>query len=109
MSEDIRVSVTRAGVASPIASHLPMQLDKLSVAEAASYQGSDPHFTYRAITTMLPMNDPQLILFRDHMVDEVTNDAITGDPRTYLIVGEPQMHTVTGQWEWVCTRMRGKK
>ena len=84
-----------------------MQLDKLSAAEAVTYQGADPHFTYRAITTMLPMNDPQLVLFRDHMVDQVTNDAITGAPRTYLIVGEPQMHTIDGHWEFIVTRMRG--
>ena len=84
-----------------------MQLDKLSAAESITYQGSDPHFTYRAITTMLPMNNPQLVLFRDHMVDEVTTDVLTGQPRTYLIVGEPQMHTLNGHWEWVCTRMRG--
>jgi hypothetical protein len=85
-----------------------MQLDKLSAAEAAVYQGADPHFTYRAVTTMLATNNPQLVLYRDHMIDQVVIDAITGQLRKYLIIGEPQFHIVDGHWEWVCTRMRGK-
>lgn len=85
-----------------------VQLDKVSAVEAASYQGADPHFTYKAFTTLLPMNNPQLVLFRDYMVDQVVLDALTNTPRTYLIVDDPDMHAIDGHWQWTCSRMRGK-
>lgn len=108
MSEDVRINITRAGVSTPIATNLVCQLDKVNPLEAATYQGADPHFTYKVFTTLLPMNNPQLVLFRDHMVDQVITDAISGNPRTYLIVSDPEMHTMDGHWTWTCTRMRGK-
>lgn len=107
MSEEIRVNITRAGVASPIAANLLVQLDKMSAAESASYQGSDPHFTYNCYTTMLPMSSPQLVLFRDHMIDQVTIDPLTSTGRTYLIISDPDPHTLDAHWQWVCVRMRG--
>lgn len=108
MSEDIRGNITRANVVNPIASNVIVQADKMNAAEAATFQGSDPHFTYKMYTTMLPMRDPQLVLFRDHFVDQVTIDPITGTNRTFLIISDPAMHTFDGHWEWVAVRMRGK-
>lgn len=108
MSEEVRVNITRAGVTSPIASNIVMQLDKVNPLEAATYQGADPHFTYKAYTTLLPMNNPQLVLFRDHMIDQVVTDAISGAARAFLIVSDPEMHTIDGHWQWTCTRMRGR-
>jgi hypothetical protein len=84
-----------------------LQLDKISASEAASYQDADPHFTYTSYTTMLPLNDPQLIQFRDHLVDQDVLDADTGELRKYLIVDDPEMHSMDGHWQWICTRMRG--
>ena len=84
-----------------------VQLDEMNALEAATYQGADPHFTYKAFTTMLPMGNPQLVLFRDHLIDQVVIDAITNAPRKFLIIGEPKIHTLDGHWQWVCTRMRG--
>jgi hypothetical protein len=107
MSEDIRVNITRAGVANPIATNIVCQLDKMPAVEAATYQDSDPHFTYSVFTTMLPLNNPQLILFRDYMVDQVVTDAVTGSPRKYLIIDEPDMHMIDGHWQWTASRMRG--
>ncbi len=107
MSEFIRANVTRAGVANPVASNITVQMDKLEAAEAATYAGSDPHFTYRAFTFLLPMGNPQLILFRDYVVDQVTNDAVTGTLRKYLIVSDPEPNPLTGSWNWICVRQRG--
>lgn len=107
MSEFIRANIVRANVANPIASNIVFQLDEMNTLEAATYKGADPHFTYKAFTFMLPMNDPQLVLFRDHMIDQVVIDAVTNAPRKYLIIGEPKIQTLTGSWQWVCTRMRG--
>lgn len=107
MSEDIRISILRAGVTNPIATKIPSQMDQLSATESASYQGADPHFTYKFFTTMLPLNNSQLVLFRDHVVDEVIIDVETGQPRKYLIVSDPKMHTIDGHWEFVASRMRG--
>lgn len=107
MSEMIRASITRAGVTNPIAKNIMIQLDKLNAAEAVTYQGSDPHFTYRAYTSLLPMNNPQLVLFRDYLIDQVVNDAVTGLPRKYLIISDPEPNTLTGFWGWICTRQRG--
>jgi hypothetical protein len=79
----------------------------MSALEAASYQGADPHFTYKCFTTMLPVSNPQLVQFRDYLIDQVVIDAITNAPRKYLIIGEPEMHIMDGHWQWVATRMRG--
>ncbi len=108
ISEEVRANITRAGVSAPIASNIMFQMDKIGPLEAATYQGADPHFTYKVFTTLLPMNNPQLVLFRDHMVDQVVVDAISGDPRTFLIVSDPEMHTMDGHWQWTATRYRGK-
>jgi hypothetical protein len=107
VSEDVFCDITRAGVANPIASYIPFQLDKLSAMEATGYAGADPHFTYNAFTVMLPLNDPQLVLFRDHLIDRVVTDAVTHNPRQFLIIGDPEMHTTDGHWQFTITRMRG--
>jgi len=107
MSEIIRANITRAGVSSPIASNIVIQMDKMNAAEAASFQGSDPHFTYNAFTTLIPINNPQSVLFRDHVVDQVTVDPLTHTNRTYLIISDPEPNILTGHWRWVCVRTRG--
>ena len=107
MSEDIRVNITRAGFANPIIKNIMFQLDKTEVPEAVTFQGSDPYFTYKAYTTMLPLGNPLLILFRDYMIDQVVIDPITGTNRTYLIISDPEMHSLDGHWEWLCVRVRG--
>lgn len=108
MSEDLLCNITRANAAKPIARNIVVQADKVSAAEAATFQGADPHFTYKMLTTMLPLSDPQLVLFRDHVVDQQVVDAITGTNRTFLIISDPAIHTLDGHWEWVAVRMRGK-
>jgi hypothetical protein len=94
-------------VTNPIATNIVCQADKLDAAEASTYQDSDPHFSYKMFTTMLPLNNPQLVLFRDHMIDQVVIDAVTGAPRKFLIIDDPEMHVIDGHWQWQATRMRG--
>ena len=109
MSEDIRVNLQHEGVGSAAyATNIVVQLDKMSSVEASTYQGADPHFTYNVFTTLLPLGNPQFVLFRDLMVDQVIIDAITNLPRKYRIVNEPSMDVIDGHWQWACTRMRGK-
>ena len=107
MSEDIYVSIMRGTQTTPIANNVFIQLDKMSSNEAASYQGSDPHFTYKAYTTTLSTVNPILVLFRDYMVDLNVIDPITDMYRRYLIVNDPECHTLDSHWQWVCTRVRG--
>lgn len=108
MSELIRCNIVRAGVTTPIAVNIMTQFDKLSSAEASSYQGANPHFIYRAITTMLPLNNPLLVLFRDHLIDQVQIDPLTSSLRKFTIIGDPQMHTLDGHWEFVVEHVRGR-
>lgn len=107
MAEDVQVNIVRAGIANPIAKNIVCQISKMSPQEAASYQGADPHFTYKCYTILLPLNDPQLIRFRDHVVDQVIIDPLTGTNRTWLIINEPSIDVITGDWKWAATRMRG--
>lgn len=108
MSEDIRVNLYHEGIGSAAyATNIMVQLDKLPAMEAATYQGADPHFTYNVYTTLLPLNNPQFVLFRDLMVDQVIIDAVTNQPRQWRIVNEPSIDTIDGHFQWVCTRMRG--
>lgn len=106
MSEDIIVNFMR-GNNLPYASNITVQLDKMGANEAVTYQGSDPHFTYKAFTTMIPSNDPLFILFRDYMIDQIVVDPITKLNRKYLIVNDPEWHVTDYHWQWVCTRVRG--
>jgi len=103
----VRANITRAGVNTPIATNIVLQLDEMNALEAASYQGADPHFTYKVYTTMLPVGNPQLVQFRDYLIDQVVIDAVTNAPRKFLIIGEPKMHIADGHWQMVVTRMRG--
>jgi hypothetical protein len=107
MSEIIRANITRAGVTNPIAKNIIFQLDKQEAPEVTTYLGSDPHFSYKAYTVMLPMGNPVFILFRDYMIDQDVIDPITNTNRTYLIVSDPEMHSLDGHWEWICERTRG--
>ena len=107
MSEDIRVNIVRAGVNTPIASNIPCQLDKIDAAEASTYQDADPHFTYKMYTIMLPLNNSQLVLFRDHVIDQTVVDAVTSEPRKFLIIDDPEMHVIDGHWQMMVTRVRG--
>jgi hypothetical protein len=105
MSETLRVNLLKSGVT--YKTNIVVQLDKMNVHEAAEYQGSDPHFTYRVLTINLPLTGPYLVSFRDHMIDQVVIDPITNALRKYLIISDPEMHVLDGHWQWVCTRMRG--
>jgi hypothetical protein len=107
MSEDVRCKILRANVANPIAINTIIQISKMDPVEAASYQGSDPHFLYKAYTTLLPLNDPQLVMYRDHVVDQLIIDPITHTYRTWLIINDPSMDVVTGDWKWSVIRMIG--
>ena len=107
MSELVRAKITRAGVANPIAQNIMIQIDKEEAPEATTFQGADPHFTYRAQTVMLPMNNPMLVLFRDYVIDLDFIDPLTNMNRRFLIVSDPEMHTLDGHWEWLCERVRG--
>lgn len=107
MSENIRANITRAGVVNPIVKNIIFQLDKVEAPETATYQGSDPFFSYKAYTIMLPINNPFLIMYRDHMVDQDFIDPLTNTNRTFLITSDPEMHTTDGHWEWLCVRVVG--
>jgi len=104
MSYDLRVNLLRNG--STYKSNIMMQLDKMNALEAASFQGADTHFTYTAITINLP-SIYGLVLFRDHMQDQVNIDPVTNALRVYLIISDPELHYIDGHWSFVCTRMRG--
>lgn len=104
MSNDIRVNLIRAGAT--YKKNIMVQLDKMNALDAAAFQGADPHFTYTTITTNLPFIS-NLVLFRDHMQDQVNIDPITNALRIYLIISDPELHYLDGHWQWVCTRMRG--
>ena len=73
----------------------------------AAQQGADPHFSYKAYTTMLPLGNPYLVQFQDHVVDLVYKDPITQDYRKWLIVSDPNMDVITGDFKWACERVRG--
>lgn len=105
MSEDIRINVIRAG--NPIASNVSVQLDKMEAQEAAFFEGSDPHFTYDAYTTSLPVSDPQLIQQDDHLVDQVVIDAVTGTNRVFRIIADPEVFPLDNHWEFTAVRYRG--
>lgn len=86
--------------------NVQMQLDKMNALEASEYQGADPHFTYNVLSVNLPVIN-NFVLYRDHMQDIYNIDAVTGQLRIFLIVSDPMPGTLTGHWQWVCTRMRG--
>jgi hypothetical protein len=106
MAEDVIAKIVRANVAKPIASNVVIQISKMNPLEAAQ-QGADPHFTYKAYTTMLPLGNPYLVQFQDHVVDQAIIDPITHTYRTWLIVSDPNMDLITGDWKFSMTRMRG--
>lgn len=104
MSLDIIANLLRSGtIYKP---NVRLQLDKMNVLEAAAFQGADPHFTYEVLTIDLPLIN-NYTLFRDHMQDIYNTDAVTNTLKMYLIVSDPYFSTLSGHWQWVCTRMRG--
>ena len=90
----------------PIVSNIVVQISKMNPLEAAQ-QGADPHFAYKAYTTMLPLGNPYLVQFQDHVVDQVFKDPITGTYRTWLIVSDPNMDVITGDFKFALERVRG--
>lgn len=106
MAEDVIAKIVRANVANPIAQNIVIQISKMNPIEAAA-QGADPHFTYKAYTTMLPLGNPYLVQFQDHIVDEFITDPITGTYRKWLIISDPSMDLITGDWKCILERVRG--
>lgn len=104
MSIDVIANLLRNGTT--YKKNVQIQLDKMNENEAAEYQGADPHFTYSVLTINLPIIN-NYVLFRDHMQDLYDVDAVTGQLKMYLIVSDPYYSTLSGHWQWVCTRMRG--
>lgn len=100
MAEDVICSIKRAGVTNLIASNIIVQISKMRNAEV------DPFLYVQCYTTMLPLNNPQLILFNDYIVDQVVIDAITGTRRAWQIVNDPAMDVVTGDWKFSAIRVR---
>lgn len=83
-----------------------MQVSKANPLEAAQ-MGADPHFAYKGYTTMLPMSNPNLVRFQDHIVDQVIIDPITETYREWLIVSDTNMDVITGDWKFALERVRG--
>lgn len=108
MAEDVICNFVRTGVSKPIASNVAVQLSKISPLVAAQ-QGIDPLLYVNCYTTMLPLNNPQLIIFDDYLVDQVVVDAITGAKRAWQIVSDPSMDTITGDWKFAAVRTREVK
>lgn len=100
MAEDVICSIKRTGVTNPIASNIVVQISKMKDTEV------DPYLYVQCYTTMLPLNNPQLILFQDYIVDQVVIDAITGVHRTWQIINDPTMDVVTGDWKFSAIRAR---
>lgn len=106
MAEDVICRIVRANVVNPIAQNIVVQISKMNPLEAAA-QGADPHFTYKAYTTMLPLGNPYLVQFQDHIIDEIIIDSITGTYRKWLIISDPNMDLITGDWKFMLERVRG--
>lgn len=108
MAEDIICNIIRTGATGPIASNIVVQLSKVSPIVAAQ-QGIDPLLYVNCYTTMLPLNNPQLIRFDDYLVDQFIVDAITNLNRVWQIVSDPSMDAVTGDWKFAAVRTREVK
>jgi hypothetical protein len=108
LAEDIIGQITRAGVATPIAKNITFEMTRMNAQEASFYQGADPHFTYTCHTTLLPAGNPQLVQFRDHVVDQIVVDTVTNQLRKWLIISDPNLDIITGDWKFICVRMVGK-
>jgi hypothetical protein len=108
MSEDIYVSITgaRSGSIQTVATNILVQLDTIEAPEKSTFQGADPGWTYKCLTTMLPISNPELILSQDHMIDRDIIDPHTLTNRKYLIISDPTPFP-DYHWEWTCTRQRG--
>lgn len=100
MAEDVLCAITRSGILNPIATNIVIQINKMKNNEV------DPYLYVQCYTTMLPLNNPQLILFNDFLIDQVFIDAITGLKRKWQIVNDPNMDLVTGDWKFAAIRIR---
>lgn len=111
MSEDITVTIKGQRGSPPtlttIASNIVFQLDKMQAAEAVGFESSEPHFTFNAYTTQLPISDPQLLREGDLLIDTKVIDYTTNSLRQYRIISEPESFT-DQHWELVAYRFRGK-
>lgn len=108
MAEDIICNIVRTGASMPIASNIVVQLSKVSPLVAAQ-QGIDPLLYVNCYTTMLPLNNPQLVRFDDYLIDQFIIDAITGLNRVWQIVSDPSIDNVTGDWKFAAVRTREVK
>lgn len=109
MSEYLYGNIVRNGT-STIAKNVYIHLSKMDAREAADYQGSDPHFTYRMDTRQLPTlpgNTVTLVRQGDHIIDQMVTDPKTGAGRAYLVISDPQPKVLLMSWQWVAVRMRG--
>lgn len=110
MSEDILVTIKGNRGSPPalttIANNVVVQLDKMQAVEAAGYESSEPHFTYTAYTTQLPVSDPQLLREGDLLIDTKTIDYTTNSLRQYRVIAEPESYP-DFHWELICYRFRG--
>ena len=85
MSKDIHVTWSRAGTQlSP--DLIPMQLDNMSVQEAAYYGGTQPYFRYNGY-----VNTTQYAFqFQDLLTDAFNTDPKTQQLTRYRIINDPE-------------------
>jgi len=100
MSQDIKVTATRAGA--PIAQHLPLQLDNMSAQEAAYHGGQAPYFRFAAYSlTSVALEQSDLLQ------DEANVDPKTGADVKYRVINIPEDFP-DGHVELVLDRVFGK-
>lgn len=111
MSENIKATIKgyrgNPPVLTTIATNVDVQMDKMIAAEAVGYESAEPHFTYEAFTTSLPISDPQLVRQGDVVIDQNTVDSNTGTNRQYRIVSDPESFP-DWHFEWINYRYRGQ-
>jgi len=111
MSEDITVTIKGQRGSPPvlttIASGIVIQLDKVSAVEATGFQSAEPHYTYQAYTTQLPVSDPQLLREGDLLIDQKVIDPMTGTYRQYRIIADAEPF-IDQHWEMMCFKWRGR-
>jgi len=105
LAEDVICNILRTNVTDPIASNIIVQMSKVTPLVAAQ-QGIDQLLYVNCYTTMLPLNNPQLILFEDYIIDQVITDATTGLYRRWQIVSDPSCEITTGDWKFAAVRTR---
>jgi hypothetical protein len=105
--EFIYANFYRPGETEPYAENIYIQVAHMDAKEAAEYKGADPHFTYHMYTRLLPTGDPTLVQQRDLVVDQQVIDPLTGKPRQFRIISDPQMKQLMMSWQWIAIKPRG--